>query len=73
MDERMFAGPYPAIHDVATLLLLAGEDPASVDNFNKKQGIVVPFDGTAHHPMYDAVSAAVCWESLFLTLKGEIK
>ena len=57
-----FAGPSPAIHDVATVLLALGEDPASVDGYNKKNGILVPFDGVSHHPMYDAASAAVAWE-----------
>lgn len=50
------------IHDVATLLLMAGEEPDSIDSFLKKKGVVVEFEGTPHHPMYDAVAAAQVWE-----------
>lgn len=62
LDERQWNGPYPAIHDVATILLALDEKPDSVDSYNKDHEIEVPFDGTTHHPMYDAASAAVCWE-----------
>lgn len=68
-DERQWSGPFPAINDVATLLLVLGEDE-SMDAYNKKCGIVVPFEGEAHHPMYDAVAAAVCWEYAFSKLCG---
>jgi hypothetical protein len=64
INSRAFSGPYPAIHDVATLLLNKGFDPASVDRYNKLNEIYIPFNGVAHHPMYDAISAAVCWEHL---------
>ncbi len=62
LDERAFAGPYPCLHDVGTLLLALGEDAGSVDGYNKRNGIAVPFDGVSHHPMYDAAAAAVAWE-----------
>ncbi len=61
---RAFEGPYPAIHDVATLLLDRGHDPSIVDEYNEANSVSVPFDGATHHPMYDAVAAAVCWEHL---------
>lgn len=60
--NRRWDEPYPAIHDVATLLLARGEDPSSVDSYNSNHGITVPFSGVSHHPMYDAVSAAMAWE-----------
>ncbi len=62
LDERQFAGPYPCLHDVGTALLALGEDPSSVDGYVAKNGIVVPFEGVSHHPMYDAATAAVAWE-----------
>ena len=62
LASRAFAGPYPAIHDVATLLLALGEDPASVDKYNERHGLSVSFGGVSHHPMYDAVAAADAWE-----------
>lgn len=65
LGERQWQGPYPAIHDVATLLLAVGEDAASVDSYLNKNGISVPFSGRSHHPRYDAVVAAVSWEHLW--------
>lgn len=61
LDERAFQGPFP-LHEVGTILLAVGEDPASVDNYNRKYGLEVPFVGATHHPMYDAAAAAVAWE-----------
>lgn len=65
LDERQWNGPYPGIHDVATLLQLLGEDASSVDAYVKKNGINVPFEGASHHPMYDAVAARVVWEHAY--------
>ena len=70
LASRAFAGPYPAIHDVATVLLALGEDPGSVDGYNIKNGINVPFEGVSHHPMYDAAAAAVAWEHAMLRLQS---
>lgn len=73
--DRIWNGPYPAIHDVATLLMLLGEKVDSVDTYNDKYGITIPFAGATHHPMYDAMASAVCWEHAFSRLilkkKGE--
>jgi len=44
--------PYP-LHDVASMLWLAGEDPTSVDGYLAKHGLLVP-PGSPHHPLYDA-------------------
>lgn len=71
LDARQWSGPYPAIHDVATILLLLGEEPDSVDSYNKSHGVKVPFTGATHHPMYDAVAAAICWERAFSRLIGK--
>jgi hypothetical protein len=70
LANRAFAGPYPAIHDVATLLLTIGEEPGSVDEYNKSNDITVPFDGVSHHPMYDALAAAVAWEHAMKRLQN---
>ncbi len=69
LDERAFAGPYPCLHDVGTALLALGEDPSSVDGYNRKNGIAVPFAGVAHHPMYDATAAAAAWEHAMARLQ----
>lgn len=63
LGARQWNGPFP-LHEVGTALLMSGEDPTSVDAYNKRHGITVPFDGVAHHPMYDAAAAAVAWEHL---------
>jgi hypothetical protein len=47
--------PYP-LHDVASMLWLAGEDPTSVDGYLAKHGLPKP-PGSAHHPLYDARAA----------------
>ena len=62
LNTRAFQGPYPCLHDVGTLILALGEDPSSVDGYNKRHGIIVPFNGVPHHPRYDAIAAAVAWE-----------
>lgn len=58
--SRTYNAPYP-IHDVGTPLRLLGEDPRSVDSYNKKFNLKVP-DGQAHDPYWDAVVMAICWE-----------
>lgn len=47
--------PYP-LHDVASMLWLAGEDPKSVDAYLAKHGLPRP-PGSPHHPLYDARAA----------------
>jgi len=61
-SERQWQGPYPALHDVATVLLLAGEQPDSTEQYLTTHRLQVPFAGSPHHPMYDAVSAVIVWE-----------
>ncbi len=63
VTNRQWDAPFP-LHDVATLLLMKGENPLSVDSFMKKHGIKPQFKGAAHHPMFDAVCAAQVWEAL---------
>lgn len=64
LDNRQWVAPFP-LHELATLLLMKGEDPLSVDSFMKKRGIKPQFEGVAHHPMFDAVCAAQVWEELY--------
>jgi len=57
-----FSGPFP-LHEVASLLLAAGADPASVDGYNAAHGLDLgeAFGGLGpHHPLYDARAAEVC-------------
>ena len=70
LSARQWLGPYPAIHDVATLLLLLGEVPDSVDAYAAKHGLEVP-EGAAHNPYYDAVVAALVWEHAKMRLMPE--
>lgn len=62
--SRQWSAPYPAIHDVATALLMSGHDPSSVDAYAASKGISCEFEGATHHPMYDAMIAAQVWEHL---------
>ncbi len=64
LKNRQWDAPFP-LHDVCTLLLAAGENPVSVDEFIVKNGIEPQFNGVSHHPMYDAVVAAQAWELLY--------
>ena len=65
VGDRMWHGTFP-LHDVATVLLLAGEDPGSVDAYIAKNGITITISGSTHHPRYDAEAAALVWEHLQL-------
>lgn len=61
-----FDGPYPLI-DIAGMLLMAGEDPTSVDSYAAKHSIGVDsakFMGETHNPLYDAAQAAVVYQHL---------
>ncbi len=60
-ESREFMGPFP-LHDVGTILLSLNEEPRSVDGYNEKHGVVIPFQGSPHNPVYDAMSACVCFE-----------
>lgn len=71
LGSRAFSGPYPAIHDVATLLLALSEQPDSVDKYIERYGLTVPFKGVTHHPMFDAAAAAIVWEHAMARLTGE--
>lgn len=55
--------PYPLI-DVSAMLLMAGEDPTSVDAYIKKYGITIPFTGSTHHPLYDSIACAEVYHHL---------
>lgn len=49
--------PFP-LHDVAGLLLAAGEDPTSVDSYAEKHNLQIKHFGTTHNPLYDCEVAA---------------
>jgi len=63
LAARQFHGPYP-LHEVGTLLQVKGYNAASVDEYLKLKELEVPFDGSAHHPTYDAMAAAIAWHEL---------
>lgn len=63
LEDRKFRGPYPCLHDVGTLLMAHGHDPSSVDSYLGPE-LKASIAGSPHHPMHDAVSAAIAWEML---------
>ena len=63
LGNRQWEGPFPLI-DVAGTLDARGFDPTSVDTYNKNNGLVVPFNGSTHNPLFDAWSAEVCYRHL---------
>ena len=63
LGERLWEGPFPLI-DVSGVLDAQGFDPTSVDSYNKDHGLIVPFDGVTHHPMYDSLAAEICYRNL---------
>ncbi len=63
LGERLWEGPFPLI-DVSGVLDAQGFDPTSVDSYNKAHGLIVPFDGVTHHPMYDSLAAEICYRHL---------
>jgi hypothetical protein len=65
LTARQWNGPFP-LHEVGSMLLLRGHNPASVEEYLKKEGLAVPFAGQPHHPMYDALAAAVAAERLLM-------
>jgi hypothetical protein len=68
-SSRTFQGPYP-LHEVGTLLLALGEEQAdSTEAYLKKYGLESEYDGVAHHPTYDAVTAAQVWEHALSRLR----
>lgn len=60
--DDLFTGPYPLI-DVASMLLMAGQDPTSVDSYLERNGLPKP-DGSPHHPLYDVRAAATVFHAL---------
>ena len=64
--------PYPAIHDVATLLWLYEEPDDSVDAYIAKHGLAIPA-GKPHDPLYDAHAALVAWNHLTQEREDKIK
>ncbi len=66
LDRDPFSGPFP-LHDLATALLMAGEDPTSADGYVKKHDVMLPAnvdDWSPHNPLYDAVVAEAVWRHL---------
>ena len=51
-----FNGPFP-LHEVGTLLLAKGEDPASVNSYNTKFGLQGRDFGGTHNPLDDSEKA----------------
>jgi hypothetical protein len=68
--ETAFAGPFP-LHDVASMLWLAGEDPLSVEGYLAKHQIRRP-PGQAHDPVFDARCAGLVADHLLARFAGEV-
>jgi hypothetical protein len=54
-EKRNWDGPYP-MHELGTALLLAGLDP----DLDRRLFVGRP-DLVKHHPVHDAIAAALCW------------
>lgn len=63
LPERQWQGPYPGIHDVATLLLAVHERPDSVDAYMDEHSMQRP-EGSPHDPLYDATAAFDVWHRI---------
>jgi hypothetical protein len=63
LEARGWNGPYPLI-DVAGILKAKNLDPTSVDTYNKNNGLIIPFSGVTHHPLYDSWAAEVAYRHL---------
>ncbi|MCR4314161.1 MAG: hypothetical protein NUV84_02865 [Candidatus Uhrbacteria bacterium] len=67
--SRNFQGPYP-LHEVGTLLTALGEEhPDSSEAYLSRYGLTHGYDGVAHHPTYDAVTAAQVWRHAMARLQ----
>jgi hypothetical protein len=74
LDRDPFSGPFP-LHDLATALLMAGDDPLSADGYLLKHGLAVPSyaaDMSPHNPLYDAAVAEVAWRHLMADARGGV-
>lgn len=60
---REFQGPFPLI-DLATALDTKGYNPKSDEAYLSTYGLTVPFQGSGHHPLYDAYAAEVVYRHL---------
>ena len=57
-----FDGPYP-LHDVASMLLVKGENPTSVDSYVKKYNLEET-KGNSHNPLFDCEQALKVFENI---------
>lgn len=57
---RTYEGPFPLI-DLATVLDTKGYEATSDDAYLKRYGLSVPFEGSGHHPLYDAYAAEIIY------------
>lgn len=73
MHNRGLIGDYDSprpLYDVSGNLQMAGEDPASVDKYLAKHGLLVgAFAGGTHNPLYDSAVAAVVYRHLIYNQK----
>lgn len=60
---REFQAPFP-LHDLATLLLAAGEDPRAARSYLQKAGLKLPVEDHPHDPLADAWCCLIAAESL---------
>ena len=63
LDKRVFEGPFPLI-DVGSIMKSKEIDFESVDKYLRKKKISVEFEGSSHHPLYDAIAAEKAYRHL---------
>jgi hypothetical protein len=60
VPSRDFDGPYPLI-DIASVLKAKGHNPLSEEDYIRANGLIVPFNGRAHHPLYDSWAGLIAY------------
>lgn len=63
LPTRQWKAPFPLL-DVATMLRQRMLNPSSVDAYLRGKCLSVPFNGTTHHPLYDAWAAEIAFREL---------
>ncbi len=61
--DRWFEGPFP-LTDLSTALDTLGFHATSDSDYMRNHNLIVEFNGTGHHPLYDAYVADVIYRHL---------
>lgn len=70
ISEREFQAPFP-LHDLGTMLLLAGEDPRNSRAYFDKFSLNIPVENNSHDPLSDAWVCMVVAEDLLSKMSSK--